>query len=71
MEDYDFVKTCRAHGRVLSLDMPVLSSSRRWATNGVFGNTFRNQLVILGHALGVPLERMVQWYYGPTKKKEY
>ena len=31
---------------------------------GVVGNTLRNQLVLIGHSLGVPVPRLARWYYG-------
>lgn len=71
MEDVDYVFTCRAAGVVRMLDAPILTSSRRWEINGVFGNTFNNQLVLLGRAVGVPLPRLAQWYYGLTRRKRY
>ncbi len=54
----------RKRGRIVTLPQPVLSSSRRWEKFGVIGNTFRNQLVLIGYRIGVPLERMHLWYYG-------
>jgi hypothetical protein len=31
--------------------------------HGVIGNTIRNQFVLLGHAIGVPLPNIAAWYY--------
>jgi rSAM/selenodomain-associated transferase 2 len=72
MEDYDFVREARHHGAVTTLDMPVVTSSRRWQMHGVFGNTMFNQLLIFGRAVGVPLEDMVKWYYSSKGgRKDY
>lgn len=71
MEDYDLVLRSRAAGKVALLDSKVITSSRRWKMNGVFGNTFTNQLVIFGRGIGVPLPRLAQWYYGLMAKKQY
>ena len=71
LEDLDLINTARKRGRVVTLPESVLSSARRWEIHGVVGNTFRNQLVLIGHALGVPLERIAMWYYGKSGKKSY
>mmetsp|Transcript_34739 Transcript_34739/g.86411 ORF Transcript_34739/g.86411 Transcript_34739/m.86411 type:complete len:89 (+) Transcript_34739:3-269(+) len=71
LEDLDLVNTARKHGKVLTLPQAVVSSARRWELHGVVGNTVRNQLVLIGHGLGVPLERITMWYYGKSGKKSY
>ena len=71
LEDLDLVHTARASGIVRTLHPCVVSSSRRWQINGVLGNTLKNQLVLFGHALGVPVGTMARWYYGQSGKKKY
>jgi len=72
LEDLDLVReAARRGGRVVTLAPAVRSSARRWQKFGVLGNTLLNQCVLVGHAVGVPLPRLAQWYYGPRGKKEY
>lgn len=69
LEDLDLVVlAARRGGRILTLDPAAVSSSRRWVKFGVAGNTMRNQLVLLGHRIGVPVPRLAQWYYGKAGK---
>ena len=49
--------------QIVTLPECVKSSSRRWMIHGVIGNTIRNQFVLLGHAMGVPLPNIASWYY--------
>ena len=49
----------------------VCSSACRWEINGVLGNSIRNQCVLLGYMLGVPIPRIAEWYYGARGKKKY
>lgn len=72
LEDLHLVReAARRGGEVVTLDLHVRSSSRRWHKFGVIGNTLRNQFVLLGDALGVPIPRLAQWYYGVGGKKSY
>ena len=76
LEDLDLVYTAKQmyccgstnkDGRIpmqiVTLPECVKSSSRRWMIHGVIGNTIRNQFVLLGHAIGVPLPNIAAWYY--------
>jgi hypothetical protein len=76
LEDLDLVYTAKRRyccgstnkdGRIpmqiVTLPECVKSSSRRWMIHGVIGNTIRNQFVLLGHAMGVPLPNIASWYY--------
>ena len=71
LEDLHLVLEARRRGRVVTLAPAVRSSARRWEQNGVIGNTFRNQCVLLGYTLGVPIPRIAEWYYGKQGKKTY
>mmetsp|Transcript_70243 Transcript_70243/g.156478 ORF Transcript_70243/g.156478 Transcript_70243/m.156478 type:complete len:87 (-) Transcript_70243:256-516(-) len=71
LEDLDLILDARRRGKVVTLPDRVISSARRWETNGVVGNTLLNQLVLAGRRLGVPLSRIALWYYGQTGKKSY
>lgn len=71
LEDLHLVLEARRRGVVLTMDASVRSSARRWELNGVLGNTFRNQCVLLGYMVGVPIPRIAEWYYGAQGKKKY
>ena len=72
LEDVHLVlEARRRRGVVLTMDPSVRSSARRWELNGVLGNTFRNQCVLLGYMAGVPIPRIAEWYYGAQGKKRY
>ena len=81
LEDLDLVYTAKLRyctssnkdGRmmkIVTLPACVESSSRRWMIHGVIGNTIRNQFVLFGHAIGVPLPKIASWYY-TNGQKEY
>jgi cellulose synthase/poly-beta-1,6-N-acetylglucosamine synthase-like glycosyltransferase len=72
LEDLHLVTSAhRRQGRVVTLELEVQSSARRWQRFGVLGNTLRNQCVLLGYAVGVPVPRLAQWYYGGKGRKAY
>jgi len=62
LEDYIFVQRARQQGRVAIAPLSVLTSGRRWEKLGIWKTTVINQKVLLGYALGVPPEQLVQWY---------
>jgi rSAM/selenodomain-associated transferase 2 len=53
MEDFEFVRNARKHGRVSIANVAVRTSSRRWERFGIWRTTVVNQIIILGHVLGV------------------
>lgn len=72
LEDLELVYTVRRNGgTILTLPASVISSSRRWTLHGIIGNTLRNQFVLIGHAVGVPLPKIASWYYGQDGRKKY
>ena len=66
LEDLELVRRARALGVVRTLPLAATSSSRKWRAAGVLRNTLNNQLVLAGHALGVPIARLAVWYRGLT-----
>ncbi len=60
MEDYELVRRLGSAGRVEVLDVPVLSSARRWLARGFWRTTWENQLAVLGHKLGVQPARLAR-----------
>jgi len=62
MEDVRFVERIKARGRLKIVPAAVLTSGRRWKTHGVVKPTVINALVILGHAIGLPLPLLARLY---------
>lgn len=62
MEDFEFVRRLKKHGRIEIVPQPVLTSARRWQQLGVLKTTAINQIVIIAYFLGVSPDRLVFWY---------
>jgi rSAM/selenodomain-associated transferase 2 len=62
MEDFEFMRRLKQHGKIAIIPVPVVTSGRRWQKLGVLKTTFINQLIILGYFLGVPPSQLVRWY---------
>lgn len=62
LDDYVMVRNVARKGRIGISPAPVLTSARRWETLGVVRTTFMNQIVIGAYHLGVPVERLRDWY---------
>ncbi len=61
MEDYDLVRRLRRHGRIATVRPPVLTSPRRWETDGVLRTAWINQVTLLAWWGGVRPERIACW----------
>jgi uncharacterized protein len=64
MEDYEFVKRLRRHGRIITAAEEALTSGRRWQQCGFFRTTFTNKLVLAGYNLGVCPQKLAKLYRG-------
>ncbi len=53
MEDFDFVRRIRRHGKFSLLDARVTTSARRWQRVGPIRVTIQNQVTVLGYLLGI------------------
>lgn len=62
MDDYEFVRQVRRHGKVKTVDLRATTSDRRWQRLGPWRTTWINQKVILGYHLGLAPERLAAWY---------
>lgn len=63
LEDVDCGKRLKKAGRVVLLKDRVLTSPRRWERTGVVRNTALNGAILALYYLGVPPERLYNWYY--------
>jgi hypothetical protein len=62
MEDYVLVHSLRKRGLVVTVPEPAITSGRRWQQHGVLKVTLINKLMIVGYKLGIPPERLAQFY---------
>jgi uncharacterized protein len=62
MEDFEFVKRLQKLGKIAIAPATVTTSARRWEKLGVFKTTVINQLMVMAYYLGVPGERLAQFY---------
>ncbi len=54
-EDLHFARRLNRQGRVVTLDLPVVTSARRWQTAGPLRTTLVHQAVVAGIYAGVPM----------------
>ncbi len=63
MEDVELMKRIRKRGdRICIIPVKVRTSARRYMQEGIAYGMFRNSLLQILYALGVPPERLVKWY---------
>jgi hypothetical protein len=63
MEDVELMARIRKRGdRICVIPEKVMSSPRRWETEGVLSGTLRNLALQLLYLLGVAPERLARWY---------
>lgn len=63
MEDVELMTRIRKRGdRICLIPEKVMTSARRWEREGVLYSTLRNWMLQALYVLGVPPERLAQWY---------
>ncbi|KAB8319840.1 glycosyltransferase [Tolypothrix campylonemoides VB511288] len=62
MEDFELIRRLRRTGQITIINVPVLTSARRWLKKGVFKTTLTNQIIILAYLLGVSPKRIISWF---------
>lgn len=62
MEDFEFIKQLGKKGNIVTLPVPVTTSSRRWESFGILKTTLTNQLVIAMFYAKVPPKIIARWY---------
>lgn len=62
LEDLKLVRKAQTLGKVAIAPAVVSTSARRWEALGVWQTTLINQGVLIAAGLGVPLERITQFY---------
>ncbi len=67
LEDIEFVRRARRHGRVHVLDHPVLTSARAWRRHGVLRMTLVNAACAVAFSVGVPVDAVARWRLRRTR----
>jgi GT2 family glycosyltransferase len=68
MEDFEFMRRLRRHGKIAIASASAITSARRWEKLGPWKTTWINQRIILGYHLGISPETLVQWYVGSRSR---
>ena len=66
MEDVDFVRRLRPHGRFRCLNVPVFVSARRWERDGWLRRSVSNIGLAVLYFAGVSPRSLARPYYGPA-----
>ncbi|MEX2216058.1 MAG: TIGR04283 family arsenosugar biosynthesis glycosyltransferase [Phycisphaeraceae bacterium] len=61
MEDYEWIRRARKHGRIGIASASVTTSARRWRQRGAFRLTVAHQAMIVGYHLGASPTRLASW----------
>jgi rSAM/selenodomain-associated transferase 2 len=62
MEDVDFVRRLRRRGRLAHVDVPAITSARRWERDGWLRRTLENWTLILLYFAGHPPDLLARRY---------
>jgi rSAM/selenodomain-associated transferase 2 len=62
MDDYMLVRAAQKHGRIITSNLAVITSNRRWRKLGVWRTTLRNLVVVAGYHLGWDLHSLQRYY---------
>jgi hypothetical protein len=62
MEDIEFIRRVRRHGRIAIAPAAVVTSDRRWQRLGIAKTTGLNGLLLGAYFLGCSPDRLLRWY---------
>ncbi|MBD2292892.1 TIGR04283 family arsenosugar biosynthesis glycosyltransferase [Anabaena sphaerica FACHB-251] len=62
MEDFELITRLKGLNKITIIDVPVITSPRRWLKKGIFMTTLLNQIIIIAYLFGVSPERIRKWY---------
>jgi rSAM/selenodomain-associated transferase 2 len=68
MEDVELTRRLKRQGRLAALRMRVVTSARKWETEGVLRTVGLMWTLRLLYALGAPPARLHRWYYRPAAR---
>ena len=60
--DFELIRRLKQKGRVVTLPEPVQTSARRWLKLGIVKTWLLNQIIVIAYYLGIPPQRLSQWY---------
>jgi GT2 family glycosyltransferase len=63
MEDVDFIRRLRRHGHLEHVDVPALTSARRFEQDGWCRRTFENVVLVALFLAGYPAARLARYYH--------
>ncbi|MFZ1036070.1 MAG: hypothetical protein WAN57_02580, partial [Smithella sp.] len=64
MEDVELMKRVkRQSGRIIIVPAAVITSSRKWETDGVFYTIIRNWIIQVLYLFGMPARHLIKYYY--------
>ena len=63
MEDFELVRRLKKKGDVVTLNVPAVTSARRWKRLGVLKTTLINQIVIAAYFTGITPEVIARLYH--------
>ncbi|TAF06837.1 MAG: glycosyltransferase [Nostocales cyanobacterium] len=62
MEDFELMSRLKRISKITIIEVPVVTSPRRWLKKGIFRTTLLNQIIIIAYLIGVSPERIRKWY---------
>jgi rSAM/selenodomain-associated transferase 2 len=68
MEDFEFIRRLRRHGKIAIASASATTSARRWEMLGPWRTTWINHRIILGHRLGICPDTLAKWYAGSRSR---
>ena len=69
LEDIEFIRQARRHGRVIIHPAAVRTSARRWKQHGAIRTFLRHQLILLGYYAGVWPSREDRLRWSPALRR--
>jgi rSAM/selenodomain-associated transferase 2 len=68
MEDFEIMRRLKRKGKIAIIDVPVITSGRRWIKKGVVKTTLMNQIAIIAYLIGIPPRLIGEWYRGKKSR---
>lgn len=62
LEDVEFRRRLKRHGRFVKLDAAVTTSARRFEAGGIVRQQLTNAIILCAFLMGVPADRLARWY---------
>lgn len=69
LEDVEITRRLRRLGKIITVDAPALTSSRRWQSRGLLKTFALNQSILLAYAAGISPAQLASWYRGNSRVK--